>query len=297
MLPQQPLHGSALGFDLGRRAVHFHEQHGGGIGWIPRRIDGRLHRGYACLVHHLQRRRNDACRDHRAHGLAGGPHTRERGEHRPDAGRQRLEPDGDLQRDPEHAFAADEQAHEVGAPGLSMRRPERRRRAVRQHDVECDDVVRSHAVLEAVGAAGVLGYVAADGARRLAGGIGDVLEPVRGDRLRQPGVHHARLHDCPAATRVHLQDPVQAGERDEHRVGVGQCAAGEPGTRPPRDERDTEHVKEPDELDDLPATSRNHHRAGERLMGREPVHGVRGELGPPVAHPPRTDDAAKRIEQ
>ena len=46
------------------------------------------------------------------------------------------EPDGDFGDDAEHPLAADEQAHEIGPPGLAVGRAELDDRAVGQHDLE-----------------------------------------------------------------------------------------------------------------------------------------------------------------
>ena len=80
-----------------------------------------------------------------------------------------------------------------GPQGSPWRRAEPDDGRVGQHDLELDDVIGGDAVLEAVRPAGVLGDVAADGAGRLAGGIGDVVQAVRRDRLGEPRVHHAGL--------------------------------------------------------------------------------------------------------
>ena len=86
----------------------------------------------------------------------------------------------------------DEQPDQVGPPRLAVRRAQRDDRAVGQHHLELDDVVGGDAVLEAVRPAGVLGDVAADGAGRLARGVGDVVQAERRHGLGEPGVDHAR---------------------------------------------------------------------------------------------------------
>ena len=109
-------------------------------------------------------------------------------------------------------------------------------------------MIGGDAVLEAVRTAGVLGDVAADRAGRLARGVGHVVEPERRHRLGEPRVDHARLHHRAAAGRIDLEDPVHPGEGDEHRVGVGQGAAGEPGAGPAGHER---HAGEMEQAHDL----------------------------------------------
>ena len=67
--------------------------------------------------------------------------------------------------------------------------------AVGEDDRETADVVDGEAVLEAVGAARVLGHVAADRADLLARGVGRVVEAVRRDRARDVEVGDAGLDD------------------------------------------------------------------------------------------------------
>ena len=59
---EQRLDHGVLGGDALGLAVELDEQHGGGIGGIPRGIDGRFDGLHARLVHHLQRGGHDARR-------------------------------------------------------------------------------------------------------------------------------------------------------------------------------------------------------------------------------------------
>ena len=136
---------------------------------------------------------------------------------------------GDAQR----ALGADERAEQVVA----------RRVAVQVDDEpsgsttsSAGHVVGREAVLEAVGAARVLGDVAADRADDLAGRVGRV-EVGRGDRSRDGQVRDPRLHDHPLVVEVDREDPPHPREHDQDAVGHRQRAAGEagPGTaRHPR---------------------------------------------------------------
>ena len=157
-----------------------------------------------------------------------------------------------------------------GPQGSPCGEPSRDDRAVGKHDLELDDVVGGDAVLEAVRPAGVLRDVAAHGARRLARGIGHVVEAVRRDRLGEPRVDHAGLDHGAPAHRVHPEDAVHPGERDEHRVGIGHRAAREAGAGAARDERHAGEVQQPDDLAHLrrgsPASRRR--RDSDSRVGR-----------------------------
>ena len=151
-------------------------------------------------------------------------------------------------------------------------------------------MIGGDAILETVRPAGVLGHVAADGARRLAGRIGHVLQSERRGGLGEARIDHARLQDGAAPHRVQLEDAIQAGQGDQHRVAAGDRATGEAGAGAPRHERDAEAVEQPD-------TSRTSRRRpgitttpGKDSRVGQAVHRVGGELGAPVAHPPGADD-------
>ena len=89
--------------------------------------------------------------------------------------------------------------------------------AVREHDLEAEDVVRRDAVGEAVGPAGVLGDVAADRAGALAGGVGRVVEAVLGDRLAEVQVDDAGLDQRRPVLDVDLEDALHARHGDRAR--------------------------------------------------------------------------------
>jgi hypothetical protein len=123
-----------------RGSIHFHEQHRSCIGRIAGGVDGRLHGPHTGLVHHLHGGRDDAGCDDPAHRLAGGANRGEGGEQGADRCRQRLETEGDLGGDAEHAFAADEEPDQVGTPRLAAPRAEPHQFRVRQEDLEGRDV-------------------------------------------------------------------------------------------------------------------------------------------------------------
>src|SRR5438270_13145841 len=85
------------------------------------------------------------------------------------------------------------------------------------------DMIRGHAVLQAVWTAGILGDVSADGARRLARWIRRVVQAVWSDRASQRAVHHTRLDDGETIVVVDRKDipqPVQPDQDD----AVCECA-------------------------------------------------------------------------
>ena len=146
-------------------------------------------------VHHLEPARNDAVGDDRSDAVAallGGWK----------ADQQRLRGLGLLQdahRDlGDHAqepLRAGHQAQEVVALGIEMLAAQAHDVAVRQHHLEAQQIVGREAVLQAVHAARVLGDVAADRARDLAGGIGRIVEALALHRVGDAEIGHAGLGD------------------------------------------------------------------------------------------------------
>ena len=84
--------------------------------------------------------------------------------------------------DAERAFGADEDAEEIVAGSVESLAAEVDELAVGEDDFEAEDVRGGEAVLEAVGAAGVFGDIAADGADGLRRGIGRVEDSRAGGR-------------------------------------------------------------------------------------------------------------------
>ena len=159
-------------------------------------------------------------------------------------------------------------------------------------------MIGGHAVLEAVRPAGVLGHVAADGAGALARGIGDVVQPVRAHRFGEPRVDHAGFHHGPPVRRDDREDPVHPGQGDQHRVALGERAAREAGAGAARHERHAPASgaagAPPRPPPWMPGSTT---MPGQRLVGRQAVGGIGGQLGGPVPDPPRPDDAPQRRDQ
>ncbi len=186
-------------FDLGapqrRRRVRLHEQQRGRVpveAEVAPVVDGQQ-RG---PVDQLDQRQLQPAGDEVRDGDARGAERREHRDHRGRAVRQRRQPHPDLGDDPERALAADQQLGQVetGDP-LDGAPPGLDHGAVRHHDLETEDVVAGHPVLDAAEATGVRGDVAADRAEGLARRVGRVPQPDVRRRPRDVGVDDARLED------------------------------------------------------------------------------------------------------
>ncbi len=109
--------------------------------------------------------------------------------------------------------------------------------AAGQHHFDSSDVIHRDAIHQGVGAAGVFGDVAADGAGLLAGGIGREVEPEMRDMLRELQVDHPGLHYGALVLNVNLENAVHAREGDDNAALLRDRAATQSRACPARHHR------------------------------------------------------------
>jgi hypothetical protein len=226
-------------------------------------------------VHHLDRGGDDAGGDDVADDVARGPDGGKVREEGADRLRGTKQPHCDLRGDPERAFGADEHPAQVGSRLLAGVSAERDHRAVGQHHLGRQHVVRGEPVLEAVRAAGVLRDVAADRAHLLAAGVGREVQPVRRGRCGDVQVGHARLDDRPPVDRVDLEHPLQPRDADDDPVRHGQRPAREAGAGPARHERHPVFRAHPYGRRHLRGIAGEQHQFGNDAVSGQPVALVR----------------------
>jgi hypothetical protein len=132
---------------------------------------------------------------------------------------------GDLQRHAEQAFRADEHADEIRPDVFEAVAAQLNHFAVGQHGFDAQHVIARHAILQAVHAARIEGDVAADGADRLAGRIGGIIQAVFGYGFAHVEIDHARLDDGDALLGIDVENVIQAIERDQQAIFDRQRAA------------------------------------------------------------------------
>ena len=76
-----------------------------------------------------------------------------------------------------------------------------------------------------MGAAAVKGDIAANGANRLAGWVGRIIQPILPHRLADVQVDHARLDNGNALLRVDSLDAIHAIQSDDQPIGYRQRPA------------------------------------------------------------------------
>ena len=263
--------------ETGERAVDLDEQRGRRVRRIAGRVDRRFHGANRRLIDHLERGRNDARRDDRRHGARRRVERHEVGEQRANRFRISRQSNGDVERDAKAALGADERADEIVAILLAVRAAERDDLAVGKQHGERDDVIRRHAVLEAVRTARVLGDVAADRARGLARRIRRVVQSVRGDRARQRDVHDARLDDREQILGVDRQNAIESVESDEHDA-VGERTARQSGARATRNERQIALGELANDGDELVARAGKDRERRLLVVRRQRIRRVRQQL-------------------
>ena len=189
-------------------------------------------------VHHLQGGRDDPGRDDARHGRGGVTQIREVGQQRRHRGWKGGQTHGDPRRDAHGAFAPDERPSQIQPIRLGIDATEQADRTVRQDDFDGQDVGAGDAVEQAVGTTGVVGQVAADGARLLAGRVRGEVQAEMGHGPGQVQVEDPGLDPGEALACVDLEDPVHLG-RDDHdgrnvagwRGPAGQTRPGTRGTK------------------------------------------------------------------
>ena len=158
-------------------------------------------------------------------------------------------------------------------------------------------MVQRHAVAEAVGAAGIEGDVAADGADRLARRIGRVVEAERNRRRRDVEVDHAGLDHGDAIDRVDLEDAGQPVERDDDAVDVRHRPAGQAGAAAAGDERHAGLGAQAHDRDDLVGRVRQDDGARTRPERRQAVRLEGGQAGRRGDDPGRRHHPGERRQQ
>ncbi len=205
-------------------------------------VDVLLHRPGAQLIHHLQRRGDHSGGDDRRDGRRAVGDIGEVEQHRSHCRRILGQADADLGRDPEHPLRTDEHPAQVEPVRLRLLATEEGDTAVREDDLEPEDVRTGHPVGEAVWSSGVVRHVAADRARLLARRVGGEMEAVGGDRPGQVEVEHSRFDPRLPVDRIDGQDPVHLGRDDHDRCVERRRTSGQSRPRTASDERPSEVV-------------------------------------------------------
>jgi hypothetical protein len=151
--------------------------------------------------------------------------------------RPRQQPDRDLDDDAEHPFRAAQKREQRQSRSVARGAAHRHELAFGRDEPHLEQVLESHAVLEAMHATGILRDVSADRADELRRRVGRVVEAVRRGGTRNREVWYAGLDARDASPRVDLEDPVEPGKDQQAGICHWQRAAREPGACAACDDR------------------------------------------------------------
>ena len=112
-------------------------------------------------------------------------------------------------------------------------------------------------------AAGIGGYVAADGTGGLARRIRGVKQALCLHRVGYPGINASRLDERAAIPVIRRQDFVHPCQSDHNTAGDGQYPAAQAGARAAGDERNIAPGAKFDHGHDLLSRAREHHGLGQ----------------------------------
>ena len=195
-------------------------------------VNGSFHGFDRLVVHEFERRGHDPCRNHvrdRLTAVLDRMKRREQRLHGLRFRRRRTMISVTIANVPSDPTIAPTRSMPTGSPaGL----PSRTISPSDEHRFNRENVIRRHAVLQAVRAAGVLRNVTADAAGHLARRIRRVVQTERRGRLRDVEVHDTGLHDRDAILDIDRQDPVHPLHLDDDPAFGRHGAAAEacPGT-------------------------------------------------------------------
>ena len=146
-------------------------------------MEGLFERPDNSLVHHLQRRRNNAGCDNFADRVGGVVDRVEHAEHRAIALWVAGQTNPSFRNDGQRAFAADQRADQIEPGSLLGRSAELDNRPVGHHRLDAQDVIDGHSVFKRVRPARIRGHVSAERAGALARRIGGVMITAAGQGL------------------------------------------------------------------------------------------------------------------
>ena len=222
-------------------------------------------------IHEFERHGDDAGGDDGGDAGARGLVGVEAEQHRARAFGRLDEAHRDLGDDAELALRADDQRQEIVTGRIEARSADIDDLAVHQHHADAEHIIGGDAVFQAMGAAGIGGDIAADGAGDLARRVRRVEEAVSGDRLGNGGIGDAGLDPSHAVHQVERQNFAHAGQAQHDGVLERQGAAAERGAGPARHDLDVVLVAEAQDGAHLLGRRRQHHRHRQAAIGGERV--------------------------
>ncbi len=210
--------------DLGARAIELDDQQRldveriAGMNEFLDRMDRRP-------VHHLHAARNDAGADDARHAFAAILGFQETDQGRARGLRTLENAHGNFRDNAKQTFGPGNDAEQIVTAGIQVTAAEPYDFAGYQDQFAAEQIIRGHAVFEAVHAAGIFRDIAADRAGDLRGRIGRVVEAGMLDRLRDREIGYPGLDHGDTVVVVDLKDAIEFGHAEQHAVTERQRAA------------------------------------------------------------------------
>ena len=177
------------------------------------------------------------------------------------------------------ALRADDGSDQIVAASLLGRSAELDDFAVGQNEFEREHVIGRDAVLERMRTAGILGDIAADGARDLRGRIGRVEKSIRLDRVGDVQIDDAALDFDAPVLAIDFQDPIHLRGADHRGCVQRKASTGKAGTGAARNERDAAAMQRRKHGADLRRRARKQQHVGDAFLDGPSVALVHLELG------------------
>ncbi len=169
-------------------------------------------------------------------------------------------------------------AHKIQARAILAWSAEPHDSPVSHHRLKPEHMVHRDAVLERVRAAGVGGHVSADRARPLARRVGRVVKAGPFQRLIEPGIDHAGLHDRVAVAKVDLLDRLHPRQNEHQPAANRQAPAGQARARAARHDRNVELIGDSNAPSHFVGRSRERNDVGRVLFDDKAVALVNDQL-------------------
>src|SRR5262245_42058115 len=211
--------------DLRRGTVDFDYHQCLHIEWIAG-MDELLHRRNGGGIHDFHAAWNYASADDAGNAFARVLRGRKPDQHGPRSFRLLQNAHGYLRDHAQQAFRPVNEAEQIIPSGIEMFAPQAQHLACHQYDLTAENIVRGHAVFQAMHAAGIFRDIATNGTGDLRGWIGGIIKAGVSHGAAHREIGDTGFYDCDAVFEVDLTNPVEFSHAEQHAIGEGQRASG-----------------------------------------------------------------------
>ena len=251
-------------------AFNFNDQHGFRI----QRIAGMgksLTSMDAGLVHEFQRHRNNAAADNGIHRGTRDFNGIEGCQHGARAFGTAQNTHGHFRHNPQLSFTARDQAQPIITRRVQISAANVQHLTFNGHEFHAEQVIRRHAVFQAMRTAGIHHHIAANHAGQLRRRIGRIEKPISLHRLGDADIRDASAHHRIAIRKIDFMNGVEPHETHDNRISQRQRTTGKAGPRTTRHHANALFMAIPQHGGDLFGGGRQHHRERHLPIGGKPI--------------------------